>query len=347
MSGFEFGSDFNTELENVNLQISWPIDPLFFGTGREALFALLVTKFRNNVWKRLWIPSYYCSSVVDRIKHIGLTLVFYCDNPILDDEEIIPMLEFCEGDVLLRVNYFGLRKFKDNTQINIPVIEDHTHALFGSWATKSNANWCFASIRKELPVPDGGILWSPTGCKLAENPTANVLHENICEKRFEAMQLKNEYLFKGGHFAIKDRYLKLFGETEAEIGNYESCSVISHFSLDALKKVPKNWLNRKADNYHYLLANLDLPTGVIIKAETGIIPFAIILCFETEVLRNSVRSHLIKNHVYPAILWPVANFMNQEDIHFSDTMLVIHCDGRYSLGDIRELKDRIEKSVKI
>jgi hypothetical protein len=40
------------------------------------------------------------------------------------------------------------------------LVEDHSHDPFSPWAVGSSADYAFCSLRKTLPVPDGGLLWS-------------------------------------------------------------------------------------------------------------------------------------------------------------------------------------------
>ena len=106
-------------------------------------------------WKRLFVPEYFCYKVIGAIRTTGIELVFYPDYPLADDETIINhRSNFVEGDVILRMNYFGLRSRRDNSNLNVTVIEDHSHDLFSEWALNSNADWCIASLRKSLPIPD-------------------------------------------------------------------------------------------------------------------------------------------------------------------------------------------------
>ena len=122
-----------------------------YATGRHALCDLLLL---HPMWKRIWVPEYFCYDVIEAIEKTGLSVAFYNDNPISKDDKNILQINqsFKSGDVLLRMNYFGLRGFRSNKHISIPVIEDHSHDLLGEWALKSDADWCVASLRRNVVV---------------------------------------------------------------------------------------------------------------------------------------------------------------------------------------------------
>ena len=180
----EFGSDFHY------IDIVTPVNHhlldncIFFAYGRHPLLAVLI----NNKFKRVWLPEYYCYEVVDYLRNKGIEIAFYFDNPFCDVQDLaFNDIRFREGDVLLRINFFGLRRFSSNINFNIPVIEDHSHDLLGEWASHSDADWCFASLRKTLPVAEGGILWSPKNHNLGSYlPENSIINEQTSEWRWMA-----------------------------------------------------------------------------------------------------------------------------------------------------------------
>jgi len=52
---------------------------------------------------------------------------------------------------------------------------------------------------------------------------------------------------------------------------------------------------------------------------------------------------LIESCVYPAILWAVPGSASAGAKDFSERMLSIHCDGRYTEEDIRQLADILNR----
>ena len=152
----EFGSDFHY-IDSYDSGRAHLTDVFRGATlladGRQCIVVLI----RQYGWKRIWMPDYFCYEVIDTIKEqTGIEVMFYEDNPL--HEAQVENLPFKDGDVLLRMNFFGMRGLRSNKKILCPVIEDHSHDPFGHWALYSDADWCISSIRKILPLPEGGMM---------------------------------------------------------------------------------------------------------------------------------------------------------------------------------------------
>ena len=189
----EFGSDFHN-IESFNSGRAHLTDVFRGATlladGRQCIVVLI----RQYGWKRLWMPDYFCYEVIETIKEqTGIEVVLYEDSP--QREGNVEKLLFEDGDVLLRMNYFGMRDLRSNKNIPIPVIEDHSHDPFGHWALYSDADWCISSIRKSLPLPEGGIMWSPKQFSVESLELRDSEeNEKISEQRWRAMEMKASYL---------------------------------------------------------------------------------------------------------------------------------------------------------
>ena len=255
-------------------------------------------------------------------------------NPIFDDQENISKMCFKDGDVLLRINFFGLRSFRSNDKIKIPVIEDHTHGLFSDWALSSDADWCFSSIRKSLPVADGGILWSPTNNTInIETKHTTKEHHELVKNRYSAMKIKSQY-FLNKNPASKNKYLQLFKETEESFTNNPS-SLISQGTLTLLNKIPLNIDDSKRLNFKYLLPKLDQHYYKVLIPESDQTAFSLVIILESQSIRDDLRSYLIKNNIYPAIFWKLnKNISSDQSLMVSNRILSIHIDFRYNFYDL-------------
>lgn len=334
----EFGSDFHyiEPDKNKDTLFDFYKDVNLYANGRQAIQALIY----NERWGRIWMPDYFCYDITKAIGEIGIQICFYEDNPLLDDRLEINQLMFEEGDVLFRMNYFGLRGYRDNTHITVPVIEDHSHDLIGDWAINSNADWCITSLRKTMPIPEGGMLWSPKGNLLPEMPYQTEDNTLLVERRWKAMKLKKDYL--EDKISDKSEFRKLFIETESGFGNLllsplteDSIVYLNNFDI-------KNWYKQKQNNWD-VLSGVDLEKIHTLKREIeGCNNFSYIILLDNVELRDKVRQDLISNNIFPAILWEIPDDKHiAKDI--SDRMLSITCDGRYSTEEIAILKDKIEK----
>lgn len=308
--------------------------------GRQCIVALI----RQYGWKRLWMPDYFCYEVIDTIKEqTGIKVIYYADSPL--DECKVEKLAYEEGDVLLRMNFFGMRGQRSNKNVPCPVIEDHSHDPFGHWALYSDADWCISSIRKILPLPEGGMMWSPKGYRLTIDLQPSEENEQIAATRWVGMEMKTDYL--KGEEVSKEEFRKRYTETEEFFDRAEP-SKIDERSKDAVsKKLDINlWQGAKRKNWMLLksLVNQDSCT-VMIPEDESCTAFSLTLLTESKAQRDALRQRLIEACVYPAILWVVPDSASENSRDFSERMLSIHCDGRYTEEDVRQLAGILNKVI--
>lgn len=338
----EFGSDYHL-LDNyfsnrASLQRIYP-NAFFYANGRQCIKALI----EQNGWRRIWMPQYFCYEVIYAIETTGIQIIYYVDYPICDDISSISKLKFETGDVLFRVNYFGLRNYRDEKDISIPVIEDHSHDLLGHWALYSNADWCIASLRKSLPIAEGGMLWSPKSRTIEKMP--NLISENnsIAKIRWEAMAQKSIYL--KGKGTLKNEFRTKFINTEEALSSLpfslmdsESIDYLNHFDINA-------WYNSKKKNWKYLKDTFFKDINVLSPEEEFCNPFSFIIIVNDMKTRELVYKKLIQTAIYPAILWniPCGTTVEPAVNDISGRILSIHCDGRYTEDDICELSYKLRQ----
>ena len=338
----EFGSDFytmpdfcNTEAKESKITIYDVYDNLReYASGRHAIEAI----YKYKGWKRLWIPAYFCYEVIDYLISIGISIKLYNDTPLNEnDDDVISSLPYEKGDVLLRMNFFGIRKRRSNEGISIPVIEDHTHDLFSEWSRRSDADYCIASIRKSMPTAAGAILWSPKKFDMPAPIAETAECKDMAKVRCEAMQMKHDYIY-GVKTIDKEAFREKYIHTE-EIIDKLLLSGMDENTLSIAKHLNYGMIDYlKADNWR--IANEMLKDSFHIMQATS--PFSIIILCDTKEERKSLRMHLIKNMIYPAILWQIPEKTEfNEALDISKRMLSIHCDARYSRNAIKVMCERI------
>lgn len=329
----EFGSDFHfvdTYYSKWAHLMDVYHDAVLLADGRQCIVALI----RQYGWHRMWMPEYFCYEVIDTIREqTGIEIVYYQNWPSTDDRKVVEALPYQEGDVLFRVNFFGMRDFRSNKNIPVPVIEDHTHDLLGPWALRSDADWCMASLRKSLPIPEGGMLWSPKGYTLEQKLTLTGGNEKVAATRWEGMEMKAAYL--NGELKDKEAFRKRYIDTEEWL-DHAGLSLIDERSKDYIGQLDINaWMGAKRRNW-IMLRQL-VKADVVTVEDESCNPFSFIILAESEEKRNEIRKRLIERSVYPAILWNVPESTCKEVQDFSHRMLSIHCDGRYTEDDMQQL----------
>lgn len=344
----EFGSDFHyiqPQGQSENTLYDFFPKANLYADGRQALIHL----YQSQGWQRLWMPEYFCYDVIESLKQAGLNLVYYQDCP--DDKDDSNTLEniqrkdhFKPTDAILRVNYFGTRSWRSAEKLSVAaVVEDHTHDLIGYWAMHSTADWCIASLRKTLPIPDGGMLWSPRGLKLPEAPEPSIENKQIAATRWEAMRLKSRYL--AGEPVEKAAFRAGYVNTEAYFDTAPVCALDKQ-STEYLRNFDiRDWYERKRENWRLLKDIKKDGVCVLHPEHPACYPFSLVLLFDFIDDRERVRKALIDRQVYPAVLWHIPSPTDGYIFKISRSMLSVHCDGRYSAADIHQLKTIIESVI--
>ena len=337
----EFGSDFHyidpSRFSGDGLLSGLFPEAVLLGDGRQCLVALI----RQFGWKRMWAPAYFCHEVMASVVSMtGIELAYYADHPLREcPTGQLAGLPYREGDFLLRMNYFGGRGFRSPADIPVPVVEDHSHDLTGPWAVNSRADWCIASLRKSLPIPDGGMIWSPKGLILKDVPPLSEAHKRAMDDRWKAMRIKSEYLAGGDveKQAFRDLYIRteaFFDHAEPSAICPETASYLASFDL-------RSWFARKRENWMGLMGRLDGRGIRFLRPEASdCLSFSLLPVARDEGQRREWKQKMIDAAIYPAILWEIPSDLQDDR---EDRILSLHCDGRYSPGEVELLAGRLEK----
>ncbi len=346
----EYGSDFHWIEPNQEL-VSNCISKnpyTLFGIGRFAIGSLISQMVKEAGWKRIWMPSYFCPLITAYIK----SLISVSSYPIIPGKEIkVSDLLIKQGEVLFVNNLFGINQKPDYSvyQGKITVIEDHTHDPYSDWSCTSQADWCFASLRKTIPLPDGGVLWSPAGHTLPDAPDLTIEHRLSSLSKFSAMLAKERYL--NGKIILKQLIRDLFISGENGYNNASENSGISAISRHSWNHFPvQKWRTVRKHNYHYLARLLKKLDGLEIFCNNhikNVVPFSVVILLKDSKSRDSIRKTLISKNIYPSVLWDLAEDEHNlpENIKFSQRMLSIHCDMRYSRRDMDYIYEQIKSAL--
>lgn len=315
-----------------SVEAHWP-GGILVGCGRDAL------RIAAAGTQRLWAPSYFCEEVLTAIQRPGLVIARYHDEPTLPYR---PFAGPAAGDAVLLCNTFGLRS-KPSTlgflRAGVNVIEDHTHDPWSPWARESEADTCVASLRKSLPLPDGGVVWAPKGRTL-EQPGPMTLERWETSCRHAAAMILKRLHFEGDPSIDQHFFRKLSLAADAAAGAGDPVAM-TPWSKALFDEFPAGaWRRRRQRNAGALHEALGSPVGLTVLgplAEGDLCPFMGVLVFDTPERCSEVRKGLIAERIFPGILWPETGSIDTgaEAESIAGRSLCIHVDGRYEPDDMQ------------
>jgi len=224
----------------------------FYLQGRNALLDCLI---RLNLKKgdAILLPSYMCFSSIKPILDYGFKAIYIEPNNDLSyDLELVKSFieKRIEIKAILLVYYFGLsleyKKIIDlSTSEGIKVIEDHCHSFlkeFKHFGLNSQVNAKIFSLRKSLPVRDGGVLLISENFNL-NNGSTNCL--GVFEEFFFYFSRKIEKLLSLININFYSKFFnRIFNlrsnKNRQEFLNYDPC-------------LPSNALTNYLNDKNYLL----------------------------------------------------------------------------------------------
>ena len=329
-----------------------PPDAVLFGNGRQALYAVLTEGRRRFGWRVCHLPGYICQSVAEAARAADMLCRYYRAAPPGDEPPEWPPFRG-RDEVLLSVNVLGL-----HGPIPVPPdwpnenrIEDHTHDPWSRSARESSAGYCLASLRKTLPTPDGGAVWSPLGLPCPSPDALIPRHATAAQQKLAAMLLKRQYL--AGMAVAKEDFRALQIQSEAAM-SIRPVSRPLPVTASMLPHLPwRRWRAERARNAEYLTRRLRqfLTTPALEPDRRAVLPhrvqgrfpthcpFAVVILCANRGERDRLRSAFIQRQVYPPVFWLLpkeAARRYPEAADFAARMLALPCDFRYTREDMEE-----------
>lgn len=336
---WEYGSQFHWQRLRADMRqgvLPWAGQSVRLGCGRDAL-RIVVDEAGPS---RLWLPSYLCQELVTPFVESGVELCCYADSP-LEAALDLQGIALRPHDAVLVVNYFGLagpsRVLATDVQ-SVIVVEDHTHDPCSTWAQSSRADYCFASLRKSIPIPDGAVLWSPRGRNLPQVAPPEPDRARPIGQLLSGMLMKARYL--DGHRVSKPSFRQLLHDGDEQIaeGRVSAMSYLSGVVVDGFPF--EDWRSARRDNFARLAAGLRSAESfaVIEPTDPQAAPFAAVCVFEDADACATAHRSLVKRDVYPSRLWPldeaVLEGIPEEHVLLARRTFALPCDGRYGPTDI-------------
>lgn len=342
----EFGSEFDWQANTPFLQRS--NDHLLlsqakkFRSGRDAMKAVAITA--KDRYRQVLLPALCCESMVSPFTLHGIKPVFYKMHPDYRANALDVKQKLTEDSILVYGSYFGVEPFDAETLSFLHrlfphalFMEDRTQDILASRENSSfSPDFTIASIRKWIPIPDGGLLWG----KLFTNAQ---VHPDFSQLRKEAMRKKSEYLQTGSN-ELKDTFRKMLGQAselldqsaEPYAMTAESQQLLA--SLDFQQIYACRQANAKA-----LMTSLS-PDRAHLRFITNA-PEISTLYFPILVKdQGFVQKELAKLGIYCPVIWPVpeeALGVCEVAQFTADHMLGVPCDQRYTPEDMAYIGKQI------
>jgi len=305
--------------------------------------------------KKVLLPIYTCSSVINPIERLGISCQFYPVNRQLevDMEALMDRVNKTKPDAVYFQSYYGydtLLKarsyYKELQKKGIVVVEDITHSWLCDFNT-NDADYSIASLRKWLELPDGGVLLSnkhsiEDGRQYGESE--EIVSEFIKasegkERYFQTLDPNDKQEFRQHYVNAKD--LLLQNDAPFRLSNL-SCSVLAQTDFEKI-------VRRRRENAAYLRKHLkwEQIEACIPNDDSKATP----LYFPIYVKGDRVRlqKELAANNIYCPVHWPipehVKSVMDENSNYIYNHVLSLICDQRYGEDDMEAIVNVINNYI--
>lgn len=335
-NNIELGSEFSLSLNELckterNLfSYLQSYDTQYFNYGRSAIRQVPIPE-----GKTVLLPEFICESVTNCFPR-DLIQFYRIDSEFqIDLDNLLSKVNDCTGTIYV-VHYFGflqdvytmrtIRQIADDNQI--VVVEDTTQSLFSSHSLCGD--YALASIRKWMPVPMGGVLYSNS--RRLPNPIN--FEQDQDNMRAYAMVLKE--LFLQNIYDTNIMYRRIFEQSEQNVdgSSEKKClSDFAHFIIECVD-VAQLQAKRKANAARLIQGLERLGISIIRKFSENECPLVVPLRVKD---RDAFRRYLIENRIYCAVHWPFDGVLPEDRLMAQSnakTLISLPIDQRYGENEI-------------
>lgn len=320
---------------------------VFFKSGRNAIKALCQIL---SCEKRVALPAYTCSTVIDPFISEGWQVSFYRikKDMTVDLDSLMELVFEKKPSAVLVHSFFGLDTLGTDSEWieglkrkGIIIIEDMTQSLFSPHRLE-NADYYVSSLRKFFAIPDGGVLFSSrTLDRLCD---ISISDSSIADTALKAFNLKAEY-FVSGNLEIKQQFREAYQQLNSLISDNSNISDISNVSLSILAGVDvKNMAKHRRENYLRIEERINHVEPVLKCSLGDSVPLYYPVYVEGE--RKELQEYLASRNIYCPVIWPRPNAVTSLDKNLEymyENMLCIPIDQRYSSVDMDRIVSSIEE----
>ncbi len=302
------------EFENL-IHNEYYSDLIALNTARNAVAYLI----KANGIKKLYLPKYLCDSVYKVCEREDCAYEFY---EVGDDFQPIFDKSLCDNEWLYIVNYYGQvtneRALKEKY---IRIIFDNVQAFFQKPIEGIDTLY---SCRKFFGVPDGSYL--STDCKID-------VEQDISKDRMTHIL--------GRYECSASEFYKSYVDNEETYYNLpiREMSKLTHNILGAIDY--ETVKRKREENFKYILGRLQHINGIEVEEVAG--PFAYPLYISDGL---EIKKRLAKKGIFIASLWPAAYKFGGLAKDFSENILPLPCDQRYTLKHMELMIDQLEIEIK-
>lgn len=297
--------------------------------ARSALFA--ITQVSD--FKRVWLPSYLCDTVLLPFEKAEVEYEFYPIN--CDLKADFNEIHIERGDAVLLISYFGIPLVPSLYEMlkskGVVIIEDLSQAFY--LEPQLLADFSVLSLRKFFAVPDGGIAIANGGNHASIIwPYAEKCNDSNAHSSIEA--ISGRALFDS-NVSDSREWFTVFQKAESQMPTdlfpmtqFTRTQIAGMIDFDAEKR-------QRVTNFDYLLSRLGHVS--LIKDRKGGVPLGFPVFLEH---RDEVRNKLFAHDIYPPIHWAIDGVVPDEfiDSHeLSSQIMTLPCDGRYDVADMERM----------
>lgn len=316
------GGYFGLELGNGKKE--YHVGAIRLNTGRNALEYIL----RAKNYRKIYLPFYTCSAILEPIDKLGLEYEFYFIN-----DKFLPVFDFSiirKHEAFVYVNYFGVceKQIKKIASSCRNLILDNSQAFFSK---PINGIDTFYSPRKFFGVPDGAYLYT----------------DKILD-----MELSQDYSF--------DRFSHLIGRIDKGAQGFypffqrnedsfkmQKIKKMSHITQRILQNIDyKNVSISRIRNFKYLHKHLKKINQLKLPEVYNFTPMAYPFLLDSGKI---LKKNLIQKKIFVATYWlDVKNLVSDSnlfELYLVDNLVPIPIDQRYNLSQMEDILKIIKKNI--
>lgn len=311
------GGYFSLELPLVE---EYHKDALRLNTGRNCLEYILLSRG----YKKVYLPYYICSVVLEPFEKLGVQYVFYHVDERL---ELKDNLSVKAGEALLYVNYFGLKqRYVEHLagQYGTSLIIDNTQAFYAKPVKGIDT---FYSCRKFFGVSDGAYLYT-------DKLLGGEFEQDESYDRMSHLLRRIDLGAESGYDDFRKNDDRLSGQPVRRM------SRLTHRLMRGIDY--EGVANRRRANYRQLESELGESNKIVLDLEEDAVPM--VYPYFTSV--KGLRERLIADKVFVACYWPdVLDWVNEVSLEYclASQMLPLPVDQRYGeevmIEMVKELND--------